>query len=110
MSPRLMSISSSSVSVTDIGAKAKSRSPSKVTMRLTRAERPDGHAVTRSPTRTVPDDDLSGVAAELVVRPQHELHGEAERRATSASRVDLDRLEVLEQAAGRRTTACGRCA
>ena len=33
---------------------ATSRSPSKVTMRLTRALRPDGQAVTRSPTRRCP--------------------------------------------------------
>ena len=38
-----MSISLSSVNVTDIGANAMSRSPSYVTMRFTLALRPDGH-------------------------------------------------------------------
>ena len=50
-----MSISSSSVSVTDIGARATSRSPSQVTIRLTRDVRPDGQTVTVSPGRTVPE-------------------------------------------------------
>ena len=38
-----------------MGANARLRSPSHVTMRFTRALRPDGHAVRRSPGRTVPD-------------------------------------------------------
>ena len=67
MSPRLMSISSSSVSVTDIGDCATSRSPSQVTMRLTRVVRPDGQTVTASPGPHGARDDLPGVAAELVV-------------------------------------------
>ena len=54
MSPRLMSISSSSVSVTDIGANASGRGPLNVSMLLTRVEKPDGSTVTSSPGRKTP--------------------------------------------------------
>ena len=53
-SPRLTSISSSSVSVTDWPATARSRSPSMVTMRATRLSRPDGTTRIFSPWLTVP--------------------------------------------------------
>jgi hypothetical protein len=53
-SPRLTSISSSSVRVTDCPATARSRSPSRVTMRATRLSRPDVSTFTFSPGLTVP--------------------------------------------------------
>ncbi|OIQ75503.1 hypothetical protein GALL_428330 [mine drainage metagenome] len=55
MSPREMSRSSASVKVTDIGAKACCRSPSKVTMLLICEVSPEGSTVTASPTLTEPD-------------------------------------------------------
>ena len=55
MSPRLISISSSRQTVTDMGAKASSRSPSQVTMDFTRLVRPEGSTVTASPRRTTPE-------------------------------------------------------
>ncbi len=55
MSPRLMSISSSSVSVTASGANASSISPSKVTISLTRLVFRDGSAITSSPLRITPE-------------------------------------------------------
>ena len=45
----------SSTSVTDIGANASSRSPSKVTIRLTDAVTPEGKIVSGSPSATRPD-------------------------------------------------------
>ena len=109
MSPRLMSISSSSVSVTDIGACAISRSPSQVDDALDRAraagrQHRDGVADADGARR-----DLPGVAAELMVRADDELHREAERLAGRVA-VDLDGLEELEQALAPRTTACDRSA
>jgi hypothetical protein len=53
-SPRLTSISSSSVSVMDWPATATSRSPSIVTSRATLLSRPDGSTRTFSPGRIVP--------------------------------------------------------
>ena len=41
--------------MTDIGARATSRSPSQVTMRATRVLGPDGQTVIVSPRRMVPD-------------------------------------------------------
>jgi hypothetical protein len=53
-SPRLTSISSSSVSVIDWPATASARSPSIVTSRVTLLSRPDGSTRTLSPGFTVP--------------------------------------------------------
>ena len=53
-SPRLMSISSSSVSVTAMSASASRRSPSNRTMWRTRLSRRDGTAMIGSPTATRP--------------------------------------------------------
>jgi len=55
MSPRLESISSSSVSVTDCGAKASVSSPSNVTMLFTRLFFRDGRLITSSPCRMMPE-------------------------------------------------------
>ena len=66
-------------------------------MRLTRLERTDGQAVIVSPTRTVPERIWPRVAAEVLVGPDDELHREAQRAAAPRC-VDLDGLEVLEQA------------
>ena len=55
MSPRLTSISSASVTVTAIGLKASSSSPSYVTIDFTLLRRPDGSATTSSPLRMIPD-------------------------------------------------------
>lgn len=55
MSPRLESISSSSVIVTDCGAKASSSSPSKVTMLFTRLFRREGSETISSPLRMIPE-------------------------------------------------------
>src|SRR5258706_4889515 len=54
-SPRLMSLSSSRVRLTDRGACATSRSPSKVAMRRTRVRRFDGSTRTSSPGRIEPE-------------------------------------------------------
>src|SRR5690242_21609295 len=51
-SPRLMSISSASVSVTDWPERASARSPSRVTMRATVEVLPDGNTRTRSEEHT----------------------------------------------------------
>ena len=77
-------------------------------MRLTRAVRPDGqrgHAVADA------DDarrDLSGVAAEVLVRPEHDLHREAERQRRQVA-MHLHRLEKLEQRRPVEPRRRGRC-
>ncbi len=55
MEPRETSISSASTSVTDIGATASSRSPSKVTILSTAVRRPEGSSTTESPGFTLPE-------------------------------------------------------
>ena len=55
MSPRLESISSSSVSVTDCNANASFNSPSNVTMLFTRLFFRDGSETISSPVRTIPE-------------------------------------------------------
>ena len=54
MSPRLMSISSSKVMVTDIGGKASSSSPVRVWMPEILLSNPDGRATTLSPFLKIP--------------------------------------------------------
>ena len=54
MSPREMSISSSIVSVTDIGEKASATSPSAVRIFAMRVDSPDGRWVTSSPGLRTP--------------------------------------------------------
>src|SRR5580693_3875336 len=54
MSPRLKSISSSSVTVTDIGGNASGASPSNVTIDFTRLLRSEGNDTTGSPGRITP--------------------------------------------------------
>ena len=54
MSPRLMSTSLVSVSVTASGGNASSRSPSIVTIRATVEDLPDGSTTIWSPGRTMP--------------------------------------------------------
>ena len=78
MSPRLTSISSSSVSVTDCGAKASSSSPSNVTIDFTRLVFREGRAMISSPLADDARGDRAAEAAEVEVRPIDELHGEAE--------------------------------
>jgi hypothetical protein len=55
MSPRLMSISSSRHTVTDIGGNASGSSPSYDTIDFTRLVAPDGSTITGSPGRITPD-------------------------------------------------------
>ncbi len=55
--------------------------------------RPGRHQIAR-PDR--PRQNLAGVAAKLVGRPEHELHRHPERLAGDVA-IDLDRLEKLEQ-------------
>ena len=55
MSPRLESISSSSVSVTDCGANASSNSPSNVTIDFTRLFLREGSETISSPLRMMPE-------------------------------------------------------
>ena len=53
--------------------------------------------------------NLSGVAAEFLVRPQHELHGKPEGEHRQIAR-HLHGLEDTRAGSARRTTASGRCA
>ena len=95
-SPRLTSISSSSVSVTDCPATARSRSPSNVTMRATRLSRPDGSTAQLLARAHHAARDRAGEAAEIEVGAVDPLHRQPERLVLQ-SVLDLDRLEIVHQ-------------
>ena len=94
-------------SPTSARTRRRDRRPS-VTSRLTRLDRTDGQAVIVSPTRIVPD---------RICPPYPRKSWSGRMTICTGSRsgpsglafIDLDRLEVLEQA-GPRTTACARSA
>ena len=108
-SPRLTSISSASVSVTDWPATASSRSPSqRDDARRPSARRPGGqHADTvAGPDR--PPTIVPAEPAEVEVRPVDPLHRQAER-PLGARRRRSRRSRGARSASARRTTACARC-
>ena len=78
MSPRLTSISSSRQTVTDMGAKASSRSPSQVTIDFTRAGAARGQDHDGVAAADDAGGDLAGEAAEIEVGADHVLHREAQ--------------------------------
>ena len=103
-SPRLASISSARVSVTDWPAIASSRSPSIVTMRSTVLVVPDGRTRIGSPRRIVPPTIRPEKPRKSRFGPVHPLHGHAER-AVGDLVVDRHGLEIAEQ---RRAVVPGR--
>ena len=66
-------------------------------MRLTRRSRPEGHTVTMSPARTDPGQNLSGVAAEILIRPDDELDRKSQRTGGRVT-LDVQGFEMFEQA------------
>ena len=95
-SPRLMSISSLNVSVTDMGAKAASRSPSKVEMVLTVVRRPAGRTYTGSPGGWSRRRFVRHNRGNRRVRPDHSLHREPEMGGVR-ERWHVDGFKVFQQ-------------
>jgi hypothetical protein len=95
MSPRLMSISSSSRRVTDCGVNASSRSPSKVSIDLTRRALAAGQGDDLVARLHDAAHHLAGKPAVVQVRADHVLHGVAEV-VQVAVLGDGHRLQVLE--------------
>ena len=109
-SPRLTSISSASVSVTDCPATASSRSPSMRDDARDPALAPGGqHADARRPGATMPLTIVPAKPRKSRFGPVDPLHRQAERPLLHVV-LDLDRLEVAHQRRARRTRACRRSA
>ena len=68
-----------------------------MTIRFTLADCPEGHVVTVSPVRMVPDYDLSRVATEHVVGAHHHLHRESGTATRVGIALQAHGLEILQQ-------------
>src|SRR5262247_1935753 len=100
MSPREISMSSSSSRVTDWGAAACISSPSRVKSCLIRDERPDGNTRIGSPTVRAPRFDTPHITAEIVMfvrtRATDPLYGKTKISEIQIM-IDIDVLKQLHE-------------
>src|SRR5262245_19563712 len=100
MSPREISMSSSSSRVTDWGAAACISSPSRVKICLIRDERPDGNTRIGSPTVRAPRFDTPHITAEIVMfvrtRATDPLYGKTKISEIQIM-IDVDVLKQLHE-------------